>query len=211
MQQLSWFDHIISNYQELLQRHAAMQPTSALPTKSRAHQTTLTHEERQLSMRLMRVNHAGEVAAQGLLRGQALIAQDPKIKKALLQAADEEQNHLTWCHARVDELGGKTSALQPLWYWGSVLIGLLSGLAGDKTSLGFVKETEQQVSKHLADHLKRLPKDDEISRAIVSKMQAEECAHIEWATKLGATELPAIFRFWMHFTGRLMTTSAYWF
>jgi ubiquinone biosynthesis monooxygenase Coq7 len=151
---------------------------------------SLPAEQRKLAEGLMRVNHTGEIAAQALYRGQALVARDNSQRAALLRAADEEQDHLAWCEARLRELNGHTSYLAPFWYSGSFLIGLTAGLAGDRWSLGFVEETENQVSAHLDDHLGRLPDTDRRSRAVLEKMRADEARHAEEAREAGARALP---------------------
>lgn len=168
----------------------------------------LSPGERRRSAALMRVNHAGEIAAQALYRGQAVVARDPVQREALLQAGQEEYEHLAWCETRVRQLGGRTSLLAPLWYSGSFVIGALAGLAGDRISLGFLAETERQVSDHLGSHLQRLPADDAPSRQIVAAMQDEEIAHGEDARARGGAELPAPVRSLMRTTARIMTTLA---
>ncbi len=126
---------------------------------------------------LMRVNHAGEVAAQALYQGHALVARSPEVREHMLEAAAEERSHLAWCEERLRELGEGPSRLDPLWYAGSFAIGALAGLAGDRWSLGFVEETEKQVSEHLSGHLDQLPDEDARSRAIVEAMRADEERH----------------------------------
>lgn len=168
----------------------------------------LSPGERRRSAALMRVNHAGEIAAQALYRGQAVVARDPVQREALLQAGQEEYEHLAWCATRVRQLGGRTSLLAPLWYSGSFVIGALAGLAGDRISLGFLAETERQVSDHLGSHLQRLPADDAPSRQIVAAMQDEEIAHGEAARARGGAELPAPVRSLMRTIARIMTTLA---
>ena len=120
----------------------------------------LSKKEKDLSIQMMRINHAGEVAAQALYRGQAFVCKDPKIKKHLIQAGEEETDHLIWCKKRLDELGGQSSILNPLWYGGSFAIGSIFGLLGEKTSLGFVEETEKQVVIHLQKHLDKISSKD---------------------------------------------------
>lgn len=154
-------------------------------------QPALSDEEQALSVGLMRINHTGEIAAQALYRGQAVVAGDQDLRQHLLQAAKEEQDHLQWCHQRLQELHGHRSALALAWYGGSFLIGVAAGLAGDRWNLGFVEETENQVSEHLDDHLQRLPQEDQRSRAIVHRMRADEARHAEAARKAGARALPA--------------------
>ena len=158
---------------------------------------------------LMRVNHAGEIAAQALYQGQALTARDPKVREHLLTAAREEQEHLRWCEERLAELGSRPSLLQPLWYAGSFAIGAAAGLAGDKWSLGFVAETEKQVSEHLEDHLKRLPQEDDKSRAIVRQMHKDESRHGREAEKAGGRPLPAPIRQLMRRVAQVMKFGAY--
>ncbi len=159
----------------------------------------------RLSAGLMRVNHAGEIAAQALYRGQALVARDAGLRRELLAAADEEHDHLAWCSARAAELGGRTSLLAPLWYAGSFAIGMTAGLAGDRFSLGFLDETEQQVTAHLDSHLERLPADDVSSRKIIERMRADELRHSDRARELGGKPPPAAVRRGMRMLAKVMT------
>jgi len=145
----------------------------------------LSAAERSSAAALMRVNHAGEVAAQGLYHGQALVARDPVLRSQLLAAAGEEQDHLHWCKERLQELGDGPSKLTPFWYAGSAVIGALAGLRGDAVSLGFVAETERQVSAHLGEHLERLPAGDAASRAVVQAMKTDEERHGQEALDAG--------------------------
>ena len=170
----------------------------------------LGERERRRSARLMRVNHAGEVAAQALYRGQALAARDPAVRTAMDRAAREEGDHLAWCRARLEELGSAPSRLDPLWYAGSLAIGAAAGLAGDRWSLGFVAETERQVVEHLGDHLARLPAGDGRSRALLERMRADERRHATRAQAAGGAPLPPIVRHAMRAASRVMTRSAYW-
>lgn len=164
---------------------------------------------RALAAALMRVNHAGEVAAQALYRGQALVARDPAIRAQLLAGADDEYAHLAWCEARVRELGSHTSLLAPAWYAASFAIGVLAGLAGDRASLGFIAETERQVAAHLDGHLERLPADDTRSRAIVAAMRADETRHGADARAAGGIDLPRPVARAMALVARVMTTVAH--
>ena len=158
----------------------------------------------------MRVNHAGEVAAQALYQGQALTARGSHVRESLRQAAQEEGDHLAWCEERLRELDSHPSVLNPLWYAGSLAIGALAGVLGDRVSLGFVAETERQVEGHLAEHLQRLPLNDERSRRILAQMKADETRHGENARAAGARELPAPVKLLMKLTARVMTRTAYW-
>jgi ubiquinone biosynthesis monooxygenase Coq7 len=160
--------------------------------------------------RMMRVNHAGEVAAQALYRGQALTARNPHTATCMQQAAAEETDHLAWCDERLKELDGRSSLLNPLWYAGSFLIGSVAGILGDRTSLGFIAETERQVESHLRDHLDRLPPEDRRSRAILQQMTHDEVQHGANAAALGGKDLPLWLKGAMHLTSRLMTRGSYW-
>jgi ubiquinone biosynthesis monooxygenase Coq7 len=164
---------------------------------------------RRKAAALMRVNHAGEIAAQALYHGQALTARNPAVRQALLDAARDETDHLAWCEQRIRELDDRTSFLAPLWYAGSFAIGALAGLAGDRNSLGFVAETEKQVIEHLDSHLHELPEGDERSRRIVAQMKADEDRHGFEARTAGGWDLPRPVRDLMRRTGRVMTRTAY--
>lgn len=170
----------------------------------------LDKQEKRLAARLMRVNHAGEIAAQALYEGQALTAHLPDVRSNMERAALEENDHLNWCAQRVQELGQRTSLFNPLWYAGSFAIGAIAGMAGDKWSLGFVAETEQQVVRHLEDHLQRLPVQDKKSRLILQQMKEDEAHHATTALEAGAAELPEPVKKLMALTSRVMTRTAYW-
>ncbi len=158
---------------------------------------------------LMRVNHAGEVAAQGLYQGHAAVARDPAIEEQMQRAADEEFDHLAWCEQRLNELNASPSRLSPIWYAGAFAIGAASGLLGDKWSLGFIAETEKQVCAHLDSHLDQLPDADARSRAIVTQMRDEEAEHGANAIDAGAAELPGPIRRLMQLSAKVMTSTAY--
>lgn len=173
-------------------------------------QESLTDQEKKHSAGLMRVNHAGEVCAQALYQGQGLTAQLTHIKEQMLAAAAEEIDHLAWCEQRLSELNSKPSILNPLWYTGSIILGALAGLAGDKISLGFVAETERQVSHHLQCHVHALPPTDEKSKAILEQMREDEEHHAHSAMEAGGIELPFAMKQLMAMVSKLMTKSSYY-
>jgi 3-demethoxyubiquinol 3-hydroxylase len=179
-------------------------PAEGLP------ETVQSDRDRQHVAALMRVNHAGEVAAQALYRGQALVAGSETTRRALLEAGREETDHLAWCSQRIKELGGRTSLLAPLWYGGSFAIGVLAALTSDRASLGFVAETERQVVDHLQSHLRQLPEGDRRTKAIIEQMSDDEARHGKEAITAGGMMLPELARRLMRATSKLMTRTAYW-
>jgi len=183
---------------------------SARPAPGKGESEPTSTEERRHAAGLMRVNHAGEICAQALYSGQALVARDPKIREALQASGAEERDHLAWCRKRLDELGSRPSILDPLWYAGSFALGVTSGLTGDRWSPGFLAETEAQVEQHLQGHLDRLPADDGRSRAILTQMRDDENRHGETGRALGAAELPPPVKAAMRAVSKVMTRSAYW-
>jgi len=166
----------------------------------------LAEEDREHVIGLMRVDHAGEIAAQGLYHGQVLTARTPAIAASMQRAAEAEGDHLAWCRERLEALGGRPSRLDPAWYLGSLAIGAAAGLAGDRWSLGFVAETERQVESHLEGHLARLPAADRHSRAILEQMKVDEAEHAVHAQALGGRPLPALASRAMRAVARVMTS-----
>jgi ubiquinone biosynthesis monooxygenase Coq7 len=164
--------------------------------------------QRPRAAALMRVNHAGEVCAQALYQGQALAARDARSRESLEQAAREEEDHLAWSAARVHELGGHLSLLNPVWYVGSLAIGVAAGALGDRWSLAFLAETERQVEEHLTGHLAELSPEDRRSRAVIEAMRADEAGHRESAIALGAVDLPEAVKLGMRAMAKVMTTIA---
>jgi 3-demethoxyubiquinol 3-hydroxylase len=211
MQQLTSLDHLIIHFDKGL-RTLFGQPQNTMrpnPAKKVA-ESELNEEEKRLSARLMRVNHAGEVAAQALYQGQALTARTNSVRESLKQSALEENDHLIWCQKRIKELNGHISVLNPVWYSTSFGIGALAGLAGDKWNLGFITETEQQVVKHLDGHLQRLPAQDLKSKAILEQMKEDEAHHASVAIKTGGVPLPQSIRWIMGRISKVMTRTAFW-
>ena len=196
----------------LLAPPTAGRPLPAIaPAEARQADAALTLDEKRESAALMRVNHAGEVAAQALYHAQALFARDPEVREFMLASAREETDHLAWCETRLKELGARPSVLNPLWYAGSFGIGTLAALLGDRASLGFVAETERQVEGHLKGHLERLPPDDLRSRTIVEAMCHDEVGHGREAQSAGAASLPGPVRELMRRTASIMTHTSYRF
>lgn len=207
-----WHDLLLSGVQKCLNTLGNV--STATPSRPTPNTTTsdviLTTEERQRSARLMRVNHVGEICAQALYIGQSFTARRPILREAFEQAAQEEFDHLLWCEERLTELGSHKSYLNPLWFTGSLFIGTCAGLIGDRFSLGFLAETEQQVYSHLENHLKLLPTTDQKSRAIVAQMQLDEIKHATTAVELGGTELPFPIKTLMRYSSKIMTSIAYY-
>ena len=185
------------------QRSVRPHPDAGVP------ETALSESERRHVAGLMRVNHSGEVCAQALYQGQALTSRDPAIRDALREAAHEEVEHLAWTEQRLRELGSHTSWMNPLWYAGSLTLGVLAGKLGDRWNLGFLAETEKQVTAHLESHLDRLPEADEKSAAIIRQMAIDETSHAHTAEALGAAQFPPVVKSLMQQTSRLMTGLSY--
>jgi ubiquinone biosynthesis monooxygenase Coq7 len=178
-------------------------PGASLP------ESQLTADERRDVGGLMRINHTGEVCAQALYSAQALVARDPTVRERFAEAAREEEDHLAWTETRLAEIGQHRSWLNPLWYAGAFGIGLVAGLRGDRTNLGFVVETERQVEEHLGDHMDRLPAHDARSRAIVERMREDEARHGGMAREAGGESLPLPARVAMRLAADLMRAVAY--
>ncbi len=183
-------------------------PANSIESNPDESHSELSTDQKKQAARLMRVNHAGEMAAQALYQGQSLTARDPSLADKLKHASLEEADHLNWCRNRLEELGERPSLLDPLWYAGSFTIGVAAGIAGDRWNLGFLAETEHQVVRHLQDHLSRLPENDVRSRAIVEQMQIDEQGHADLAEYLGAAELPKPVKSMMQLSSKVMTTLA---
>jgi ubiquinone biosynthesis monooxygenase Coq7 len=173
-------------------------------------ETELSDKQRDLTARLMRINHTGEVCAQALYQGQALTARLPEVREQMERAAQEENDHLAWCEKRLVELDNRKSLLNPLWYASSFALGAAAGLAGDKWSLGFVAETENQVGAHLDEHIGRVPEQDKRTHAVLQQMKTDEAGHAALAMEAGGAELPQPIKLAMKLTSKLMTKSVFY-
>tara|TARA_B100000401_G_scaffold316279_1_gene218499 strand:- start:839 stop:1465 length:627 start_codon:yes stop_codon:yes gene_type:complete len=207
---MSFIDGLINECDIALKTLSFKKSGTDRPYPSDTKTLNLTKNEKSLSAELMRVNLAGEVAAQALYRGQAMVCKDKDVKAHLIQAGDEETDHLIWCKKRLEDLDGKPSILNPIWYAGSFAIGAFFGSMGEKTSLGFVEETEKQVVKHLERHLDRISPNDSETINILKTMRADEDEHAQEAAENGSESLSEPTKKFMSLTAKLMTsTSAY--
>jgi len=171
---------------------------------------SMSKQERTKAARLMRVNHCGEVCAQALYQGQAIVARSPEVANHMRTAAAEEVDHLSWTEDRIRELDGHVSYLNPFWYVASFGMGAVTGMLGDKINLGFVAATEDQVARHLDDHLGKLPEQDKKSQEILSQMKTDELIHKEMALSAGGSNFPAPIKQGMRLVSDLMTRTTYW-
>jgi ubiquinone biosynthesis monooxygenase Coq7 len=213
MRKLSLLDKILTEIDQSLRVVHATAPTTERPNPAEGVEATapLSDTDRDLIIRLMRINHTGEVSAQGLYRGQAMTANRPDIKAQMDRAAMEENDHLNWTEKRLHQLGGRKSLLNPFFYWGSFAIGAAAGKIGDKWSLGFVKETEDQVIKHLEEHINRLPAHALPDMAILQKMKEDETHHGDVAMQSGGAKLPLpVRKLLMPLMSKVMTKSTYY-
>lgn len=212
MRNLSLFDKIVNELDGAMK--TLLPPAKRIPTRmypaQKLTESPLSEQEKKHCAGLMRVNHAGEVCAQALYQGQALTAKLTEVQQQMNQAAAEETDHLAWCEQRLHELNSKPSILNPIWYTGSIIIGALAGIAGDKISLGFVAETERQVTAHLKKHLQKIPEHDKKTRVILERMQDDEEHHALEAVNAGAIELPYFVKYIMTAVSKLMTKTSYY-
>ena len=209
MRTLQWADRLLAHVDRSVKTMTGTLPVAnGFEHDSQADE--LTREEQSKSRQLMRINHCGEVCAQGLYHGQMLSARNDSTKDHLQHAAEDEQKHLLWCQERLRELSGQTSYLNPLWYGASFVVGAATGLMGDRVSLGFIAATEEEVCKHLDRHLAELPEGDHRTREIIARMQADEAGHEQAALDEGGAPYPVALKKIMALQSALMTNSTRW-
>ena len=209
MRQFTGLDRMINSFDQALRSLVPGATTAQRDNPAQIQEASLSINESRHVAGLMRVNHSGEVCAQALYHGQALTAKLPSVRIEMQHAAEEEQDHLAWCEDRLKELNSYPSLLNPVWYSLSFAMGAAAGLAGDKYSLGFVAETEKQVSQHLISHLSQLPLQDEKSKAILEQMNTDELHHRDTALQAGGVELPIPVKMMMTIISKTMTKTSY--
>ncbi|HQR05127.1 MAG: 2-polyprenyl-3-methyl-6-methoxy-1,4-benzoquinone monooxygenase [Proteobacteria bacterium] len=203
-------DQLIIEFDRILRTLFAPAPTVRPMPGEDQRDSEMSDQEKRHAAALMRVNHCGEICAQALYQGQALTSRDSSTRTTMDTAAFEETEHLNWTERRIHELGGRKSLLNPLWYLGSLGIGVAAGILGDEWNLGFLAETEQQVGRHLEKHLSELPAQDHRSWAILEQMRIDETQHANTAIQAGARDLPEPVKRIMGLSSRVMTTLAYY-
>jgi ubiquinone biosynthesis monooxygenase Coq7 len=210
LSEASMFDFVIGEFDKALRTVFAPAPTIRPMPGAELAEGAMTDAERKHVAALMRINHCGEICAQALYQGQALTSDDVEVKRKLQRAAWEETEHLNWTERRISELGGRTSVLNPLFYAGSLTMGVIVGKFGDKWNLGFLAETERQVEGHLESHKAQLPEQDKRSWEVLEQMKIDEISHAEMALDSGAAELPAPIKAAMKLSSKLMTGTVYY-
>ena len=205
---MSFMNKIINEFDIALKTLSNKKSGTDRPYPSVMSSEKLTQKEKKLSIQMMRVNLAGEVAAQALYRGQALVCKDPEVKEHLIEAGQEETDHLVWCKKRLDELGGRGSIFNPVWYAGSFGIGAVFGAFGEKVSLGFVEETEKQVVAHIDKHLNKISPKDTQTIEILKTMRQDEDTHAQQAVDNGGEELQIPAKKIMKYTAKVMTSTS---
>lgn len=210
MRQYNFSDHLIKTFDQALRSLVPNTTKAQRPNPALDSESPLSITESRHVAGLMRVNHSGEVCAQALYHGQALTAKLPHVKQEMQHAAQEEQDHLAWCEQRLAELNSYPSLLNPVWYSLSFTMGALAGLAGDDYSLGFVAETERQVSLHLEQHISQLPIQDDRSYCILNQMNIDELQHRDTALNAGGVELPIPVKITMTAISKVMTKTSYY-
>ena len=211
MRQYSGLDRFLSAVDEGCRVAFGFDTEPHLTPEECEEDSSLSDRQRRHSASLMRVNHAGEVAAQGLYHGQALTAHSTETESYMRKGAHEEKRHLLWCAERLHALHSRPSLLTPVWYWGSFGIGCLAGLMGDRWSLGFIKETEDQVVEHLSSHLRLAPCHDQKTIDVIERIRTDELEHAKAAATAGAHELPTALKKLMQKTAKIMTGTAWYF
>ena len=203
-------DSIINEFDKAL-KVLTVETTSERPRPDKNFKNSydLTPQEKKLHSKFMRVNHSGEICAQALYRGQLFFNKNNKIQNQLEKSANEELDHLAWCHSRIKELNGRISYLNPLLYLSSFAVGSIASIIDEKYNLGFLSETEKQVSLHLESHLKTISLKDERTIAIIKQMKKDEDKHEASAKSMGAKELPILIQKTMKFTSKIMTASTF--
>ncbi len=205
-----FIDHLIQTFDTGLRTVFSQAHASRTRPDEDIEEATFNTEQKNEVAALMRINHVGEICAQALYSGQAFTSRNPQTVEALKHAAAEETDHLAWCETRINELGGRKSLLNPIWYSGSFALGAIAGVVGDKWNLGFLAETEQQVSAHLSSHLDKLPDEDIKTRRIIEQMHQDEMSHAQEAKDLGAATLPESVKTSMKLASKIMTATAYY-
>lgn len=204
-------DRVVDHLDQALRTVFGRPNTTGRPNPATGHEEVeLSDGDKRLAARLMRVNHTGEVCAQALYHGQSVTARLENVRRDMKRAASEENDHLAWCEHRIEELGSHRSVLNPVFYAGSFAVGAIAGAIGDRWSLGFVAETEDQVVRHLDKHLDQLSNKDEKSRAILERMRSDEARHAGKAREAGGADLPFVVRLLMSATSKVMTKTTYW-
>ena len=211
MRKLSKLDRLLKGADQILRTVSGNSQDGQRPSPAeKISSPPMLEKQRKHIAALMRINHTGEVCAQALYQGQALTAKTDEVKNSMQQAAAEESDHLVWCEQKLNDLNDHVSYLNPLWYGLSFSLGALAGILGDKWSLGFVKETEDQVCRHLEEHLEQIPLEDAATRAILLQMKQDEAQHATMAQQEGAAELPPPAKKAMQLMSKAMTKSCYY-
>ena len=143
---------------------------------------------------ILRVDHAGELGAVHIYRGQrAILGQAPGHERTAGQLAEmeaQEAEHLARFDRLLTERQVRPTALAPVWRLAGFALGATTALLGDKAAHACTEAVETVIEEHYADQIAELGEREPELAAELSRFRDEELAHLDLAIEEGAREAP---------------------
>lgn len=143
---------------------------------------------------ILRVDHAGELAAVQIYRGQRAVMGAARGKGALAgrfaELETQEAAHLARFDKLLTERRVRPTALTPVWRLAGFALGAGTALMGEKAAHACTEAVETVIEGHYAEQIAELAERDPELAAELSQFRDEELAHRDAAVEDGAREAP---------------------
>jgi len=144
---------------------------------------------------ILRVDHAGELGAVHIYRGQrAVLGAAPgreRIAGQLEEMEGHEARHLARFEALLAERGVRPTLVTPFWRLAGFALGAGTALLGEKAAHACTEAVETVIGEHYAGQVAELAEREPELALELEGFRDEELAHLDLAVEEGAREAPA--------------------
>ena len=133
--------------------------------------------------RFLRVDHAGERAAQQIYKGQLAVLANHEMADEIRHMMDQEVEHLETFDSLLNERQVRPSLLDPLWGAAGFTLGVVTAAMGPKAAMACTIAVEEVIGEHYQKQADILGEDERELRAFVERFRDEELEHRDIAVE----------------------------
>ena len=139
---------------------------------------------------ILRVDHAGELAAVQIYRGQQAVLGGAPVARHFAEMERQEAEHLARFDGLLTEQRVRPTALAPGWTLAGFALGAGTALLGEKAAHACTEAVETVIEEHYAGQIAELAEREPELAAELARFRDEELAHRDLAVEEGAREVP---------------------
>ena len=143
---------------------------------------------------ILRVDHAGELGAVHIYRGQNAVFAAAKDHSAiagqLVDMEAHEAEHLKAFDALLGKHEVRPTLLTPFWRAAGFALGAGTALLGEKAAHACTEAVESVIEEHYAGQIRELETRDPALAADLTRFRDDELAHRDQAIEAGAKSAP---------------------